>query len=89
MTMPKAILILASFVLATACDTQVSGPRRGPPPGLAQLHDDACMAVDECRQLTEACGGDEACLEAINAVVEEPDGQVSTIPSRLVERYAP
>jgi hypothetical protein len=89
MTLPPPIRILAFLALSSACDPGVTGPRRGPPPGLAQLNDDACTVVLQCRELAEACGGDQTCIDALDAVVEEPSGEASTIPGRIIEIYAP
>ncbi len=81
-----AISLVAMATLTVGCD-QAQPHRRAAAPGLARLGDDACLQVDQCRELTEACGDNEACLDALNKVVSTQDGEETTIPQRVIAQY--
>ncbi|MEM6988996.1 MAG: hypothetical protein AAF721_00820 [Myxococcota bacterium] len=78
------ITLAAMAALTTACDEK--GPR-DPGTGFARLGDDLCMEVEECRLLSNACGGNQECVEALNAVVVTPDGKETTIAEQVVSHY--
>jgi len=88
MKVRRIVSVFGLAVAVSACVAEEGGPRRGAAPGLARLDDDACHQIEECRKLAQACGDNEECIEALNRIVTDAEGNETTIPAAIIAKYA-